>query len=188
MFNQSQNIKNKTQKIILLSQVKSDKKQFSRKNTFTKGDEKLNFLYELDFKNISHTNEENTEYNHPKLDSMILYKDKIKNFKKKKTYSTTDLLTSSDFFNDKTNDSYFFSNIKSKTKMSSTSRGNSSMVNKIIGLNKVKGKKKNNKKVKFKKKFVSYIEIESFKKYNMENNSFNVNDNKTDTKCTCLMF
>ena len=72
--------------------------------------------------------------------------------------------------------------------MSSTSRGNSSMVNKIIGLNKVKGKKKNNKKVKFKKKFVSYIEIESFKKYNMENNSFNVNDNKTDTKCTYLMF
>ena len=41
------------------------------------------------------------------------------------------------------------------------------------------------KKVNFKRKFVTIINIESFKKYNMENNCFN---DKAEAKCTCLIY
>ena len=106
---------------------------------------------------------------------------------KKKDYSSSDMITSSIDYNDKTTDSRsFFMNLKMKSK-NNNSKNNSSMINKIIGLDKHKYKKKKIKKVSFKKELVTYIDIESFKKYNMENNCLNAND-KAESKCTCLVF
>ena len=188
MLNLTQQNKNKEPKIIFLSKVKSDKKQYSRKNTtLPKSEEGRNFRYELGLNKISNTNDENIEHDHSKkIDSMILYKDKIKNFQKKRDNSSSDMLTCSADYNDKTNDNHYFTNMKMKSKMSGASKG-SSMLNKIIGLNKIKIKKKKNKKVTFKKKLVTYVDIESYKKYNMETSRFNAND-KLDEKCTCLSF
>ena len=177
--------KNKERKIILLSQIKSDKKSYSRKGTVPKSEERRNFRYELGLKKISNTNDENIGHNLGKLDSMIFYKDKIKNFQKKKDYSSSDMLTCSADCNDKTNDSRCLVNMKMKTKMNSTSKG--SMLSKIIGLSNIKVKKKKTKKVTFKKKFVTYVDIESFKKYNMENFCSNAKD-KIEEKCTCFIF
>ena len=186
MLNKTQENKNREHKIILLSQIKSDKKSYSRKSTVPKSEERRNFPYELGLHKLSNTNDENIGHNLGKLDSMIFYKDKIKNFQKKRDYSTSDMLTCSVDCNDKTNDSRSFVNMKMKAKMNSASKG-SSMLSKIIGLSKIKVKKKKAKKVTFKKKFVTYVDIESFKKYNMENFCFNAND-KTEEKCTCFIF
>lgn len=186
MLDKTQENKNKERKIILLSQIKSDKKNYSRKGTIPKSEEGRNFRYELGLNKISNTNDEKIGNNLSKLDSMILYKDKIKNFQKKKDYSSSDMLTCSADCNDKTNDSRCFVNMKMKAKMNSASKG-SSMLSKIIGLSNIKVKKKKAKKVTFKKNFVTYVDIESFKKYNMENFCFNAND-KIEEKCTCFIF
>ena len=189
MLNESQdNInKNKDKKYLTFSKFNMDN-QITRKNSLEKNEESRNFRYELESdRKLSNTNDEKLTNNISKYDSMIFYKDKFKKLQKKKEYFSSDLITNSMDYNDKTTDSHsFFMNLKVKSK-NKNSKNNSSMINKIIGLNKLKYKKKKIKKVSFKKVFVTYIDIESFKKYNMENNCLNAND-KAESKCTCLIF
>ena len=158
----------------------------NQKNSNDKSDIKQNFRYDIKSNKIAHSiDEKNTNY---KCDSMILYQEKMKNFqlKNKKEYSSSELATTSLDFNDKASDSRsFFSNLKIKSKINKQ-KSSCIMLNKILGLDK-KEKKKQVKKVSFKKKFVSYIDIESYKKYYMENNGISAND-KNETKCSCLSF
>ena len=158
----------------------------NQKNSNDKSDIKQNFRYDIKSNKIAHSiDEKNTNY---KCDSMILYQEKMKNFqlKNKKEYSSSELATTSLDFNDKASDSRsFFSSLKIKSKINKQ-KSSCIMLNKILGLDK-KEKKKQVKKVSFKKKFVSYIDIESYKKYYMENNGISAND-KSETKCSCLSF
>ena len=64
---------------------------------------------------------------------------------------------------------------------SPTNRALSSM-NVLSYGRRIKAKKK---KVNFKRKFVTVINIESYKKYNMENNCLY---DKAEAKCTCIVF
>ena len=189
MLNESQdNInKNRNKKLLIFSKFNIGN-QITRKNSLEKTEESRNFGYELETNHkLSSTNDEKMPNNMSRCDSMIFYKDKFKKLQKKRDYSGSDMITSSIDYNDKTTDSHsFFINLKVKLK-NNNSKNNSSMINKIIGLNKLKYKKKKIKKVSFKKEFVTYIDIESFKKYNMENNCLNAND-KAESKCTCLVF
>ena len=179
-------IKNKDKKFLTFSKFNRDK-HITRKNSFEKNGESRNFRYELDQnRKLSNTNDEKLTNNISRYDSMIFYKEKFKKLQKKKDYSSSDMVTSSMDYNDKTTDSRpFFMNLKVKTK--NNSKNKSSMINKIIGLNKLKNKKKKIKKVSFKKVFVTYIDIESFKQYNMDINCPNAKD-KAESKCTCLVF
>ena len=192
MLNESQDyiIKNKDKKLLTFSKFEIGNK-ITRKNSLEKSEESRNFRYELEpNRKLSNTNDEKITNNvsrTSRYDSMIFYKDKFKKLQKKKDYSSSDMITSSMDYNDKTTDSRsFVMNLKIKSK-NNNSKNNSSMINKIIGLNKLKKKKKKIKKVSFKKVFVTYIDIESFKKYNMENNCLNAKD-KAESKCTCLIF
>ena len=189
MLNESQDniIKNKDKKLLTFSKFNIDN-QITRKNSLEKSEESRNFRYELEpNRKLSNTNDEKLTNNVSKYDSMIFYKDKFKKLQKNKNYSSSDMITSSMDYNDKTTDSRsFVMNLKVKSK-NNNSKNNSSMVNKIIGLNKLKYKKKKMKKVSFKKVFVTYIDIESYKKYNMENYSLDAKD-KAESKCTCIVF
>lgn len=167
-------------------QLNSNKKRITSKNYRHKSEDRKIDRYDLGKSQISNSNDEKFGHNIAKCDSMVFYRDKIQKFQKRKQFSTSDMITTSIDFNDKTTERFpFFTNLKIKTK-NNYSKGNSSMLNKIIGLNKIKYKKKKAKKVTYKKKFVTYIDVESYKKYNMENCCFNGND-KTETKCTCLI-
>ena len=189
MLNESQDIfnKNKNKKLLTYTNFNMGSK-IIRKNSFEKNEESRNFHYELAPNHkLSNTNDEKLTNNVSRYDSMIFYKDKFKKLQKKKDYSSSDMVTSSMDYNDKTTDSRsFFINLKVKTK-NKNKKNNSSMVNKIIGLNTLKSKKKKIKKVSFKKIFVTYIDIESYKKYNMENYCLNAKD-KAESKCTCIVF
>ena len=179
--------KNKDKKLLTFSKFNVGDER-TRKNSLEKSEESRNFRYELEpNRKLSITNDEKITNNVSRYDSMIFLKDKFKKLPKKKEYSSSDMITSSMDYNDKTTESHsFFMNLKVKTKNNSQ-KNNTSMVNKIIGLNKLKFKKKKTKKVSFKKAFVTYIDIESYKKYYMENNGLNAND-KAESKCTCLIF
>ena len=189
MLNESQDniYKNKDKKLLTFSKFNIGSKMII-KNNLEKKEESRNFCYELESNHkLSNTNDEKLPNNVSRYDSMIFSKDKFRKMQKKKDYSSSDMITSSMDYNDKTTDSHsFFMNLKVKTK-NNNSRNNSSMINKVIGLNKLKYKKKKIKRVSFKKVFVTYIDIESFKKYNVENNCLNAND-KEESKCTCLVY
>jgi hypothetical protein len=121
-------------------------------------------------------------------DSMILYKNRIKNIqmKNKKEKDSSDIFSLD--CNEKTSDTHsLLNNLKMKSKIPTGKGLNSSLGNNEGGGNKMKLKKKKAKKVTFKKKFVSYVDIESYKKYNVDNSIFNDN-NKTETKCSCEIF
>ena len=80
------------------------------------------------------------------IQGKIFYKDKFKKLQKKKDYSSSDMVTSSMDYNDKTTDSHsFFMNLKVKSK-NNNSKNNTPIINKIIVLNKLKYKKKKMKK------------------------------------------
>ena len=189
MLNESQdNInKNKDKKLLTFTNFNMGS-QITRKNSLEKNEESRNFRYELAPNHkLSNTNDEKLANNVSRYDSMIFYKDKFKKLPKKKDYSSSDMVTSSMDYNDKTTDSHsFFMNLKVKSK-NNNSKNNTPMINKIIGLNKLKYKKKKMKKVSFKKVFVTYIDIESYKQYNMENYCLNAKD-KAESKCTCIVF
>ena len=182
-----ENINNNNQKIFNFFKDKRDKKKISIRSSINKSETERNCAYELQSNRISNSiDERGTNTN---IDSMVLIKEKMKNFqiKNKKEYSSSDMLTSSMEYNDKNTDSHqFFSNLKMKSK-NNNSKGSSTMLSKIIGLDKKSKKKKKNKKVTFDQNLVNYINIESYKKYYIENDGLNAND-KTETKCTCLVY
>ena len=182
-----ENINDNNQKIFKFFQDKKDKKNLSIKSKINKCETDRNFAYDL--QPNRHSNSIDERRNNSKLDSMDLIREKMKNFqlKNKKEFSSSDMLTSSLEYNDKTTDSHqFFSSLKIKSKRNN-SKGSNKMLNKIIGLDKKLKKKKAQKKVTFDTNFVNYINIESYKKYYIENNGLDAKD-KTETKCTCLIY
>jgi hypothetical protein len=169
----------------ILTIAKNTKKTVSRKNTKDKNDNIKNLRYELTDDRIMNTNDE--KISNLKSEPMFFYRNKTKNYvEKKKENSTTEMVTCSLDNNEKTTDSRsFFTNLQLKSK---TNKSRSCIkLSKVKYFDKTNLKKKKIKKVSFKKKFISYIDVESYKKYYMEDFGFNAKD-KVQTKCTCLIF
>ena len=169
--------------------IKDEKLDSPRRNTRKRSVESSNnSRYDLEGGKFSKTTDVKSMI---KNDSMILYKDKLKNSQMniKKENSMSDLITNSiDYNNDKTTDSHsFFSNFKMKSKLPTSGGTGMSLAAKYKNINRIKIKKKKSKKVTFKKKFVTYVDVESYKQYNLENCCLNDND-KTETKCTCFIY
>ena len=148
-----------------------------------------NYRYELENGKLSSTCEEKVSNENPKIDSMTLYKNKLKKIEKnnKREYSASEIMMTTKDDNEKNTDNNpILSKMKMVSKVSSSKELDSLMNNKFINLRSIKINKKRAKKVTFKKNFVNIVEIESYKKYNIDNN-LTPND-KADTKCTCLIF
>jgi len=154
-------------------------------------DDSRNYRYELETNKLSTCDEKIPNIN-IKNDSMILYQEKLKKFqrKNKREFSASEIMMSSEKINDKNTDNYSYVSMgKLKLKLKSkypTSRAQSSLnINKFVNITKLKlGKKDKKKKVTFKKTFATIIDVESFKKYNVENSMLNKTE-KDNTKCTC---
>ena len=153
-------------------------------------DDSRNFRYELETNKFSSTCDEKILNINIKNDAMILYQEKLKKLerKNKREFSASEIMMSSEKINDKNTDNYSYvsmGKLKLKSKYP-TSRAQSSLnVNKFVNITKLKlGKKDKKKKVTFKKTFATIIDVESFKKYNVENNMLN-KTKKDNTKCTC---
>lgn len=148
-----------------------------------------NYRYDLENGKLSSTCEEKVSNENPKIDSMTLYKNKLKRLEKnnKREYSASEIMMTTKDDNEKNTDNNpILSKMKMVSKVSSSKELDSLMNNKFINLRSIKINKKRAKKVTFKKNFVNIVEIESYKKYNIDNN-LTPND-KADTKCTCLIF
>ena len=148
-----------------------------------------NYRYDLENGKLSSTCEEKVSNENPKIDSMTLYKNKLKRLEKnnKREYSASEIMMTTKDDNEKNTDNNpILSKMKMVSKVSSSKELDSLMNNKFINLRSIKINKKRIKKVTFKKNFVNIVEIESYKKYNIDNN-LTPND-KADTKCTCLIF
>ena len=148
-----------------------------------------NYRYDLENGKLSSTCEEKVSNENPKIDSMTLYKNKLKKLEKdnKREYSASEIMMTTKDDNEKNTDNNpILSKMKMVSKVSSSKELDSLMNNKFINLRSIKINKKRAKKVTFKKNFVNIVEIESYKKYNIDNN-LTPND-KADTKCTCLIF
>ena len=148
-----------------------------------------NYRYDLENGKLSSTCEEKVSNENPKIDSMTLYKNKLKKLEKnnKREYSASEIMMTTKDDNEKNTDNNpILSKMKMVSKVSSSKELDSLMNNKFINLRSIKINKKRAKKVTFKKSFVNIVEIESYKKYNIDNN-LTPND-KADTKCTCLIF
>ena len=163
------------------------------KNLEKKFDKKFNdidnYRYDLENGKLSSTCEEKVSNENPKIDSMTLYKNKLKRLEKnnKREYSASEIMMTTKDDNEKNTDNNpILSKMKMVSKVSSSKELDSLMNNKFINLRSIKINKKRAKKVTFKKNFVNIVEIESYKKYNIDNN-LTPND-KADTKCTCLIF
>ena len=182
----------KNQNILKKIQIRDEKLDTPRRNSRKRSVETSNnSRYDLDGGKISKTTDEKSMRSMVKNDSMILYKDRLKNSQNsiKKENSMSDLITNSiDYNNDKATDNHsFFPNLKMKSKLPTSGGVGISLATKYKNINKIKIKKKKPKKVTFKKKFVIYVDIESYKQYNLENCCLNDND-KTETKCTCFIY
>ena len=184
--NNSNNINvNQNQNYILLKNIKN---KFNKKNNSNI----RNFAYVMDGSRLSSTGEEKFSINNIKNDSMILYHEKIKDVhrKNKRELSASEIITNANDNNEQYKDIVsILSNSKMKSKVHHPSRPYSSLMDsKYIKLNKIKiGKKRKAKKVTFKKNFTEVVDVESYKKYNLENNNISHTD-KSNTKCTCFIF
>jgi len=148
-----------------------------------KSDDLKNYQNETDGYKLTSTGEDKNLCGNSKNESITLFKDRFNN---KNNQNISDILINSSENNEKssTNNLSNGSSSKIKSKISSSRALSSLMFNQYINMNNTK--KKKIKKVTFKKKIIDIIEIESFKKYNLEND-FNSN-NRTDAKCSCFMF
>ena len=184
----------KAKNILNLMKIKEESKEIPRKKSSKKSVGSFFSRYDLDEDQSSKNNDAKTARSIMQGDSMQLYKNKIKQnlqSKGKKENTSFDIISFEP--NEKTSDSHtIFGNFKNnKPKMPANFGVNTSslLINRgdnNNNISKIK-KKKKIKKVTFKKKFVSYIDIESYKKYNMDNCILNDN-NKADTKCTCVIY
>ena len=116
-----------------------------------------------------------------KNDSILLYRERFRryNHRNRKDNSISDMIISDIQPIEESNETrsiYSNRNIK----MPPTSRGLSS-----LNVGNFSKKKLRKKKVNFKRKFVTIINIESYKKYNLENNCLN---DKAHANCTCLIY
>ena len=112
----------KNQNIIKKIQIRDEKLDTPRRNSRKRSVETSNnSRYDLDGGKVSKTTDEKSMRSMVKNDSMILYKDRLKNSQNsiKKENSMSDLITNSiDYNNDKATDSHsFFPNLKMKSKL-----------------------------------------------------------------------
>jgi hypothetical protein len=159
------------------------------KKISTKGsDDTRNYKYELETNKLSSTSDEKIPNINIKNDSMILYQEKLKKYKRKnrRELSESEIMMSSEKINDKNTDNYSYNPMgKLKLKYPTSKALSSLNINKFVNITKLKlGKKDKKKKVTFKKTFATIIDVESFKKYNAGNNMLNKSE-KDNTKCTC---
>ena len=179
----------KDKNFLNLMKLKDESKEISRKKSSKKSVESDFSRYDIEDEEPFKNNEEKTSRNIGPADSMQIYNNKIKALpiNEKKDNSSSEIISIDG--NEKISDNHHLYTNKNKVKVPPVQGINTS--SKIIkkgeknnGKNKEKKKKK---KVTFKKKFVSYIDVESYKKYNMDNSILNDN-NKADTKCSCVIY
>ena len=164
---------------------------FKNKNHSRNKSEDLN-NYQVDTNGykLSSTGEDKSS-NFNSKDDLVLFQDKYEKKNKTQNNNETFMNTMDNMDKSTSNNVSSSSSAKTKTKIQSSRALSSLMFSKYININmninNIKGtKKKKIKKVTFKKKIFEVIEIESFKKYNLDN-GFNP-DYKTDTKCSCIIY
>ena len=150
-----------------------------------------NYRYKLGEEKTSNTYKGKLNHILIKNDSMILYKNNIKQFQtnNNKDNASSILISSSVDGNERTSDSVsMFSNLRSKSNVptSRTERTNTTF-NKYAIISKIKLRKNKGKKVTFKKQFIIYVDIENYKKYNLENCYVNGSD-KAQANCACIIY
>ena len=173
---------NDTQKNIYRNRVRRLRKISEDEKNYKFDFERGKLIYFNDDKNIYDDIRKN--------DSIILYRERMRRFnhRAKRDNSISDMIISEIEPNEDDTDNRTINNNSRKIlcspiqKFKSPSKRTLSSMNVMSFARKIKAKKK---KVNFKRKFVTIIDIESYKKYNMENNCFN---DKAEAKCTCLVY
>ena len=158
-----------------------------------RSEDEKNYKYDFERGKLIYFNDDKNSYNDiRKNDSIILYRERMRRFnhRVKRDNSISDMIISEIEPNEEDNDNRTINNNNNSRnilcspipKYKSPSRRTLSSMNVMSFARKKKAKKK---KVNFKRKFVTIIDIESFKKYNMENNCLY---DKAEAKCTCLVY
>jgi hypothetical protein len=156
-----------------------------------RSEDEKNYKFDFERGKLLYFNEDKNTYNDMrKNDSIILYRERMRRFnhRPKRDNSISDMIISEIEPNEESSDNRTINNNSRKIlcspiqKFKSPSKRTLSSMNVMSFARKIKAKKK---KVNFKRKFVTIIDIESYKKYNMENNCFN---DKAEAKCTCLVY
>ena len=151
-----------------------------------KSEDLKNFQVDTDGNKLTSTGEDKNSIYELK-DESKLFKEKFEKKNKNQSNNETFMNTIDNIDKNTSNNLSSSFSAKMKSKIPSSRELSSLMFKKYINMNNINStKKKKIKKVTFKKKFVDIIEIESYKKYNLEND-FN-SDYKTDTKCSCIVF
>jgi hypothetical protein len=164
----------------------------SRIRRFRKrSEDEKNYKYDFEKGKLIYFNDDKNTYNDiRKNDSIILYRERIRRFnhRAKRDNSVSDMIISEFEPNKEDSDNRTLNNNSRNIlyspipKFQSPSKRTPSSMNDMNFRRRIKTKKK---KVNFKRKFVTIIDIESYKKYNMENNCLN---DKAEAKCTCLIY
>ena len=159
-----------------------------------RSEDEKNYRYDFEKGKLIYLNDDKNTYNDiRKNDSIILYRERERirrfNHRAKRDNSISDMIISEIEQNEEESENRTVNNNNNKNilyspipKFKSPSKRALSSMNVMSFGRKIKAKKK---KVNFKRKFVTIIDIESFKKYNMENNCLN---DKAEAKCTCLVY
>ena len=164
----------------------------SRIRRFRKrSEDEKSYKYDFEKGKLIYFNDDKNTYNDiRKNDSIILYRERIRRFnhRAKRDNSVSDMIISEFEPNEEDSDNRTLNNNSRNIlyspipKFQSPSKRTPSSMNDMNFRRRIKTKKK---KVNFKRKFVTIIDIESYKKYNMENNCLN---DKAEAKCTCLIY
>ena len=156
-----------------------------------RSEDEKNYKFDFDRGNIIYLNDDKNTINDMKNnDSIVLYRERFHRFNHRaiRDNSITDMIISEIEQNEEKSDNRTINN-NSKNILQSPIPKFKSPTNKDLSsmnvMNFGRRKKLRKKKVNFKRKFVTIIDIESFKKYNMENNCLN---DKAEAKCTCLVY
>ena len=160
-----------------------------------KEEDEKNYKYDFERKKLIYINDNKNIYNDiRKNDSLIMYRERERirrfNHRAKRDNSISDMILSEIEQNEEESEKRTVnSNNNNKNilyspipRFKSPYRMALSSMNVMSFGRKIKAKKK---KVNFKRKFVTIINIESFKKFNMENNCLN---DKAESTCTCLVY
>ena len=162
---------------------------FKNKNhSRNKSEDLRNYQVDTNGFKLSSTGEDKSSNFNSKDDS-VLFQDKYEKKNKIQYNNETFMNTIDNIDKSTSNNLSSTSNAKMKSKIQSLRSLSSLMCSKYINMNMNNmnsTKKKKIKKVTFKKKIFEVIEIESYKKYNLDN-GFNP-DYKTDTKCSCIIY
>ena len=164
----------------------------SRIRRFRKrSEDEKNYKFDFERGKLIYFNDDKNIYDDiRKNDSIILYRERIRRFnhRAKRDNSVSDMIISEFEPNEEDSDNRTLNNNSRNIlyspipKFQSPSKRTPSSMNDMNFRRRIKTKKK---KVNFKRKFVTIIDIESYKKYNMENNCLN---DKAEAKCTCLIY